>query len=524
NPDNLIFSNDGKLFLREFIDSPQNFYQKIPYLAPELSDLLPNARISRNLSGDIYAVGMTTYYALNSLNPLFHSTDNSKLMNASRIENGTYHMANVKNKISTQFRTFLASTLQDNVSTRWTANIISQWFLSKDRGSKFKAHADSPNSSGHTILFEGRNYSNPFAIASAMYVLYEKGIRFCYNESFAKWIQKVKGKADHIDDLFKTRISTGIFSNIIDSEKEEMFMKVLHALDGLPYVRLRDFCITIESIPDLLFSSIYNGNSALFDNISKLLRRNYWKMVMTNDLLREYPQEYIDILTKLTSTFVANSSESSGKQAMYSLDPYIPCMSPSVINDYALTISDLLLALDKVAAHTPNKLSIDDHIVSFITSRLGTEVISNSKINLSASQFEGSIVVRGIGLLAIAQEYTHDIKIPHLATLVAQKLIEWANDNLHSTKLRKVITSEIAELAGNGDLASMLYVISNPKLFHNDNRGYKAAYRQTTEITNDIKLLSDSKRVTQLGIILGQRLTVLFAYLLCMIVALILIV
>jgi hypothetical protein len=63
--------------------------------------------------------------------------------------------------------------------------------------------------------------------------------------------------------------------------------------------------------------------------------------------------------------------------------------------------------------------------------------------------------------------------------VIAQRLIEWVNDNMYNTKLKNVITSEIAELAGGGLISQMLYVISNPQLFHNDKQGQKAAYKET---------------------------------------------
>jgi hypothetical protein len=522
NPQNILVMHDGHIMLREFINVPPNFYQPIAYLAPELGDTMPNAREVHGHLVDIYAVGMTICYALIGLTPSFSTHDN-RFINAVRIEEGTYNVIVRSSKIPVQFRPLLAWTLQDNKMFRWNVQKLSEWLSSKNTKNQHKMPVGS-NLSGHTTLFEGHNYSNPGAIASAMYIFYERGIRLCYDDNFIKWAQKVRGKVDHIEDFFKTRSSISVFSNIIDAEKEEMFMKVLSMLDGCTNIRLRNFCITIESIPSLIFSAIYNEQKVLFDSIVQILRRNYWRVILSPETASEVSQEYIDKLTALGASFSSNDSEYSGKQAMYALDPYVPCLSSSIINDYVLSVSDLLIALDKVAAHTPNKLNIDDHIVSFIASRLDKAVVEDNKIKVDAAQFADSVAVKGISLLAIAQESTHDIRIPHLCSILAQKLIEWANDNLHSTKLRKVITSEIAELAGNGNLASMLYVISNPKLFQNDYRGYKVACHQAMEMTNTMRDLSDSRKMRAIGISLGQRLTVLFSYLLCMIVTLILVV
>ena len=220
----------------------------------------------------------------------------------------------------------------------------------------------------------------------------------------------------------------------------------------------------------------------------------------------------------------SNASEYVGKQQLYLSDRHIPCLSPTVINDYVLSLDDLLVSLDKIAAHTPSKLSIDEHIAAFVSSRLPTGSNLEEKLGTGHEHLSKSIMLEGISLLAIAQEHSHDIKIPHLCSIVAQKLIEWINDNLHSIKLKKVITSEIAELASTGSLSQILYVISNPQLFQNDYRGYKVAHRQVVDLTDNIKYLSDEEQVYELGIALGQRLTVIFSYVLCLLVALILVI
>ena len=194
------------------------------------------------------------------------------------------------------------------------------------------------------------------------------------------------------------------------------------------------------------------------------------------------------------------------------------------MGDYVLSLADLLVSLDKIAAHTPSRLLIDEHIAAFVSSRLPSDIHLEDKLDVEHEHLSKSIMLKGVSLLAIAQENTHDIKIPHLCSIVAQKLIEWINDNLHSTKLKKVITSEIAELASTGSLSQILYVISNSQLFQNDYRGYKVAYQQAADLTENIGYLSDENHVYELGLALGQRLTVLFAYFLCMLVALILII
>ena len=509
--------------MKEFISSLPNFYQPPSYLAPEIGDAIQSARITKSSAADIYAIGMTVYYSMSGLTINFNHHD-IKFFNAERIEEGSYDIIAKKVKIPKALRMFLSSTLCDDASHRWDSTQLYDWLSLSSKNLQQPKISNTKHISGHTILFEGHNYSHPEALASAAYAYYESGIRLCNDENFIKWIQKVRGKVDNLEDLIHLANNNRIFSSVIDSEKEEMMLKIFTMLDAYSPIRLKDFCITVESIPNILFSAIYNDNKPLFDQLSKILRRNYWKIVMTDEYKARIPHEDLERITSLSSAFTANASDYVGKQQLYLYDRYIPCLSPTVVGDYVLSLADLLVSLDKIAAHTPSRLLIDEHIAAFVSSRLPSDIHLEDKLDVEHEHLSKSIMLKGVSLLAIAQENTHDIKIPHLCSIVAQKLIEWINDNLHSTKLKKVITSEIAELASTGSLSQILYVISNSQLFQNDYRGYKVAYQQAADLTENIGYLSDENHVYELGLALGQRLTVLFAYFLCMLVALILII
>ena len=461
NPQNIIITKNNTFVLKEFVSALPNFYQPPAYLAPEIGDAIQTGRIKNGVSVDMYALGMTIYYSLTGLALTFNHYD-PRILNAKRIEEGTYNVITKKSKIPKAFRTLLASTLNDNPLYRWDSTQLADW-LSTTQG---KQVTNNPSKiSGHTILFEGYNYSHPEALASAMYTFYESGIKLCHDENFMRWVQKAKGKTDNLEDfiLFTNNNRNRIFSSVVDSEKEEMMLKIFTMLDAYSPIRIKDFCITLESIPNILFSAIYNDNKSLFDQLSKILRRNYWKIILTPEYKDQIPYEYLDKITNLSSELTSNASEYVGKQQLYLSDRHIPCLSPTVINDYVLSLDDLLVSLDKIAAHTPSKLSIDEHIAAFVSSRLPTGSNLEEKLGTGHEHLSKSIMLEGISLLAIAQEHSHDIKIPHLCSIVAQKLIEWINDNLHSIKLKKVITSEIAELASTGSLSQILYVISNPQ-------------------------------------------------------------
>jgi serine/threonine protein kinase len=516
SPRNIIVEKDGTIKLREFFIGLPAFDQPIAYIAPEIADAMPIARNSFSLAPDIYAFGMSVYYALTGSIPDF-SKHEPKLFNTARIEFGSFNMTAGKKRMAQKFKIFLAWTLNDVSEERWKANDCIDWETSKSKGKMPKAKSTNT----YTTLFNGHNYSNPLALASALHIYYDEGIKFCRNESFLKWVQKTKGKTEFIEDFLHMYLQDISSRNITTDDLEAAFFKIITMLDNSnQYIRLKNICISSASIPNIVFTAIYEDNQQLIDFIIKIFTKNYYTAITENAAFKLLPQEYLNKLLEAANILKANDNL---EQIIYTFDQYTPCLSPVVSNDYVLSLEDLLVSLDRVAAHTPGKLSIDIHIVAFIRSRIGN-VLDESNTTKNIEVLESSPLLKSMSLLAKAQENVSDIKIPHLCSVVAQKLIEWVNDNLYNAKLKNVITSELAELAGGGMLSQMLYVVSNSKLFQNDNKGYNVAHKQVSELNKKIKKMSDPLQAYNSGMELGQRLTVVFSYLICMIVTLILII
>jgi hypothetical protein len=517
SPETIIVTKDGTIKLREFFTGLPAFNQPMAYIAPEIADAMPIARNTFSLEADIYAFGMSVYYALTNSIPNF-SKHEPKLFNASRIEFGSFNLTAGKKRMAQKFKMFLAWTLNDISEERWKVNDCIEWETSKSKGKMPKAKSENT----YTTLFNGHNYSNPIALASALHTYYDDGIKFCRNDSFLKWVQKTKGKTEFVEDFLHMYMQDISSRHITSDDLEAAFFKIIAMLDpSNKYIRLRNFCISSASIQNIVFIAIYEDNRPLIDYIIKFFTQNYYTSITDKTGSEFLPQEYLNKLLE-AAALLNESANSDLEQIIYNFDQYTPCLSPVVSNDYVLSLEDLLVSLDKIAAHTPGKLSIDKHIVAFIKSRI-SNVLDEADSTQNAEILASTPLLKSMALLAKAQEHVPDIKIPHLCSIVAQKLIEWVNDNLYNAKLKNVVTSELAELAGGGMLSQMLYVVSNSKLFQNDNKGYNVANKEVNELNKKIKKMSDPVQIYNAGIELGQRLTVVFSYLVCMIVTLILI-
>ena len=258
NPKNIIVTKDDKLILREFCNSLPNFNQMQSFLAPELADAIPEGRKTFGIAADIYALGMTIYYCLTGDIPDF-SKHEPLLFNAARIESGTYHLTAGRTHLSQRFKLFLSGTLSDNINYRWKIDDILSWHESS---SHFKA-PKAPSVSGYTTLFNGQNYSNPAALVSAMSAFFDDGISFCYQDGFLKWAQKVQNKPDQVEELIHSSHEARISPDAMPEDREERFLKIVTLLDRQSPIRIRDFCISVASIPNILFGAINKNYKSL---------------------------------------------------------------------------------------------------------------------------------------------------------------------------------------------------------------------------------------------------------------------
>lgn len=517
-PSNILIDKNGNIKIREFFISLPNFNQKAAFLAPEIADAIPYGRRVFGLSSDIYALGASMYFAYTGNPPTFGAHD-PKLFNAYRLEKGTYEGILAKKRIPKRIKNMLAWTMQDDPDKRWGVSELTEWQTEK-KDFALPRVKSTPN---YTTLFASHNYSNPTALASAMFTLYDEGTKFCRDDLFLKWIQKVKGKTEYVEDFVQMHLQHQTVRGMTQAEMSESFFNVLKQLDPQSTcIRVRDFCITIASIPDIIYEAIHRDSSIWIENLEAIFENNLYGMLESKYNYMQIPVEYSDKINSIVENYKDKFQRDTLHDLIYQTDIYIPCLSNVVISDYVLSLDDLLVSLDKVASHTPNKLNIDTDIISFIRSRIKLSDQDESNIHTLEKTVQSSKLLKGTSYLATAQENAPDIKIPHLASVVAQKLIEWINENIYNSKLKNVITSELAELAGSGVLSQMLYVVSNPQLFHNDTKGYKSAFKEMKQMESKIKKLSDPNETYLEGIAIGQKATVLISYILCMVVALIL--
>ena len=297
-PSNILIDKDGNIKVREFFTLP-SFNQAQAYLAPEIADALPYGRRVFGVASDIYSFGMSIYFALSGETPNFSSHE-SKLHNVYRLEIGTYEGAIAKKRIPRRIKTLLAWTLKDNPEERWSVIELAEWQTEKK---EFSLPKPKPTTS-YTTLFVSHNYSNPAALASAMYNLYDEGTKFCRDDLFLKWTQKTKGKTEYVEDFVHMQVQQQTVRGMTQGEMDESFFRILKQLDpNSPYIRLKDFCITIASIPDIIYEAVDRESASWSERLIKIFKNNFYGLLEVDFKYAPIPIEYSEKLTEIATNY-----------------------------------------------------------------------------------------------------------------------------------------------------------------------------------------------------------------------------
>jgi hypothetical protein len=214
-----------------------------------------------------------------------------------------------------------------------------------------------------------------------------------------------------------------------------------------------------------------------------------------------------------------NTAACGIERMMYTLNPYIPCQSPIIVDEYVVTISEFLTSLDKIASKNPEHVIIDRHMIAFLSSRVGVTAEKEIYILKDFVQISESFTAQFLVLLRRACDLNPSIKINNLSYVIGQRVIELLEKNLHSSKLISVMTERVAAAAQEADITQMTAILSNTKIFHNDKVGYRKACSDVANFNSEILQLKDHKKIFVEANEFGQKLSVFFAYILCLLAA-----
>lgn len=521
NPNNIIIRNDN-FMLREFFISYANFEQSPYYLAPELVECAEYGRVTKGVAVDIYAFGVVTLQALIGKQP-WANYENIIDYNSDRLEQTSFRFLIGKRKISESLKSFFKWTLNDNPFARWRARNIIEWLGGVHNKTAYEKLVDNAN----LIAFNGQNYGNLKSLAYALYNNWEDALKFIQEDKLLKWAQRQQAGAEIIEGiqeiLGKDNLSKAILK-INSFENNHKLTRLLSVIDPGGGIRMNGFAISVDSIPNALHYLLIKGRVAAIENIIVILKEKYWKVSDNKNSASQTDAAAHSALVEAYETFAPPSPSSGLEMLVYTLNPQATCLSGLISEDYVGSLAELLASLNTMAANSPDKFNIDRHIIAYMSAKIGLKNDSGIKLLKNFPKFSDHPLIFGLAILNIASNQEPEIKRQDLCKVLVDKIIALFGEYLHNVKFKKQLETRLRELASNGDLSDIVGLLSDQGPFIADYNGYYNACREAQNIKTYIQSLSAHDKYSDDALILGQKLTVLVSYMLCLIVTVILMV
>ncbi|MCC2646072.1 MAG: hypothetical protein K0R02_137 [Rickettsiaceae bacterium] len=517
SPNNIIFTQDGKMICREFFIAPPHYHQESFILAPEIAGCLPYGRITKKVKADIYALGVIIIFAYTgNQNWTKYSDQQYDLM---RLETGSFNVLAGKGKIIPDLKNLLKGLLYDNPSERWTVRNIVDWL----NGKAIKIVSNDNLDAVSPIVFNEMNFQTCRALAYCLHINWDQAIQFMREERLTKWIQRslVKTKiTESINELFSEQAGYKFSYN---QDRDETVFKLLTAFDKHAPMRLKNFAASILSIPTVVYSSLLARRTDYLDAIMKILNKRFW--AITTEKNTEYA-EFTEYFLNLENSLKFYNPSVVGftiERLIYSFNPNLPCLSSNLGGRYVTDIADLLYVLNEIVATNTQAQLIDRHIIGFIASKLNLKRELKISSLKDYPQIMSNPSISALSYIFLASQQASSINVTNISSLLSTRLIELFNENLHNIKLKNMLKKDLSDAGSAGNLSQLINIISDSKIIESDFNGYRNACKEVSILNDKITALANKKKVGELGAFFGQRITVVFSYLLITLVSLILV-
>ena len=518
SPSNILMDNEGNfLSLREFVNSYSYFHEENQYIAPELIECLQASRRTQSCKQDIYALGISIFYSFSGQSPwtkFLHPEE----YNENRFEHSSYKYLMNKLKTSERLRNFLRFALHDDATIRWGTRQIYDWL----DGKTDKIVYDSLSSNKYTIGFNDRNYSNPKSLSYAMFRFWEQANKFIRDTKLLQWAgkQQLSNEAltsiKYIIDARSSDSVVAVGTNPVTSNQK--LSKLLSILDPNGGLRHETIAVSAESIPESLQYLQTSKRKILVEQLIKIMKDESWKYYSNNDSVGLLEETRGNEFRYLAAHNNQTSPYKNNERLIYSLNPALPCLSPTLDGKYVTNIKELLTALESYSQKKPNSFGVDRHIIAFIAAKLDLKDDVKAVILSNFPKFAEHHAVSSLSVINLLHQHEPDIKITNICKSISLELAKVLDQYLHNVEFKKNVLAKIETVAHDGNISNIIAVFSNQQQFIDDYSGYYEACKKAKYIEQQISTLSSQTDIFNgTAILLGQKTTVLASYILCLI-------
>ena len=462
------------------------------------------------LRNDLYSLGLTIYFALTGKDPWDGYT--LQEYNTVRLQKGVFSLLsnNLTQSSGNKLYTIIQLLVNNSVNKPTdTLSDIKKILNATDYEENETLEVQAKETD--TIFFNTTPCTSPEYLAGKMHANWDSAKTFLKDDILLKWFIKISRK-----DLFDH------ISKILEEDKsyDLILSKVLNTLDPNGPLRFKNFAIYPGAVPNAITYLSIKKEADAYQEINRIIDI----IISIDEFKIAVDWQIKDIFLRLKESYSSNSLSKKQNRVVYMTNPFLHCLSENVISKYIVTYQQLISLLEETC-HNSKKLNIDQHIIAFLDEKLSftPEKDFDAKIHTNYYKIHSSLSVQFCLLLNAAHAKSPNIQIKTLCNLLKNEIVSILEENLYDINIKSKIKSSIMSASSPEVLTVMTNVLLNAKMYRNDFQGYKKAMKEIIDINAQIKNLGDVDYAIADRVFWGQRITVIFSYLVCLIVSLIMI-
>ena len=365
--------------------------------------------------------------------------------------------------------------LNDDPAERWNLDDIEQWIggvLRRSVQPSRKLRVNRP------FEFAGAEHRNCRTLAHAFGASPEEASKIIRSKEFDGWLVRGVSDAALVEQIGEILAYSGSKSK--DTSDDVLISKICVALDPLWQLRYKEMVTNPHGFGTTLAAAMEAGDKARVQLISDCIGRGLpsdWLKQRALNLSGDFANLDKEF-RRLQQLFKHTGPGYGMERALYEMNPFVPCKSELLKNDYIYSLRDLLPALERIVRENGElPFLIDRHIAAFIAARLKgptEQILTTIDDGQDKSLHSKLAMVKLLG--AVQKDYGPEA-VPNLTGWLSEELAPTI-DQFKSKNLRKELRRQLSGIVAKGNLSALHDHLNSKKLIRRDQMAKSQAVRE----------------------------------------------
>ncbi|UTW56463.1 hypothetical protein [Kordiimonas sp. SCSIO 12610] len=400
-----------------------------------------------------------------------------------RINQGSYWALGGGQEIPGATGNLVKGLMADDLSERWDAQDVLDWFEGAVKPKRTSMKAWSMN---RPTRFNGKSYIDRRLLADAFANEPEAALKFLRDMNFATWIQmsfRDEVLSERAEKQLGINPSEGMASS--RNHDHETIARICMFLYPQGPIRYKGLAVSVDNLGGILADAFAKDDRQMLTVLSEILAPRFLNSLMET-LGGKAPEfnQHVAMLRKVGDIAKSTQLAQGMERVLYELNPSMPCLSNRFEKNWIVSVDQAVKALDRLASsgNVANVLT-DRHIAAFM-SKHGSGLEQEFNKLSSAQGNSARFNTLSLDFFGALQKRFRIGPLPSLTDKLVSGLMP-AIKGMKNQKNKERLKSLLEKLKKGGDLSKISSDINISKMLADDARAFANARGLLAKLEKD---------------------------------------